>query len=280
MAKGIVSTFNPRILILAIHGPYQPWMSILMDGQLQTWMKHVDDVKIVNIFGRKINSRWLNFDQKIYFLRWSKSRFISYMSLFVEAILKKAFLVNRYKPRTRSYTSDDLGDVWEIQMPDTLMLQGVKNISALCESLKFEYDYLVTTITSSYINTSALSEALQNTPRDNFVGGRIEINGKKKFQQGSFRVYSRDVVEYVKENAKQYKHWQIEDIAMGNLIDRKYKVFSELANVTVQSLNEISSLDEVLLGEICSFRCKSVTKEGIRSDVAIMKEINKLLRGS
>jgi hypothetical protein len=139
---------------------------------------------------------------------------------------------------------------------------------------------LVTTITSSYINTSALSEALQNTPRDNFVGGRIEINGKKKFQQGSFRVYSRDVVEYVKENAKQYKHWQIEDIAMGNLIDRKYKVFSELANVTVQSLKEISSLDEVQLREICSFRCKSVTKEGIRSDVAIMKEINKLLRGS
>ena len=271
------STSTVKILVLAIHGPYEPWLSILRAGQMKTWMNHSSDIRIVNVFGREIQNRWLKLDQKAYFLRWSSSKLIAYSSLIVEAGLKKILLVNRIRPTVIQSSHERYGEVWEIQMPDSLMLQGVKNLAAIRESLNHEYDFLVTTITSSYINLEALLGKLTLARRRSFIGGRIEKSGSMSFQQGSFRVYSRDVVEYLISNASSYKHWKIEDIAMGHLVATNYHDYVEIPNLTVNSLEELNKYSTTEIKDACSIRCKSVEPNGDRNDASIMKAIDLLL---
>lgn len=266
-----------RILILAIHGPYEPWMGILREGQLKTWMKPSKNIRIINVFGKAIPASLLDLDQKIYFLRWSKHKLIAYSSLFVEALMKRILILNRIRPSVIQRQDQIYGEVWEFQMPDSLMIQGVKNLAAIRESLNQDYDFLVTTITSSYINTRALEDILSLAKKESFVGGRIEKSGLMRFQQGSFRVYSRDVVEYLIANQSKYKHWKIEDIAMGDLVATKYNEYTDIPNLTINSVEDVQKYDSSDIKSACSIRCKSVEQNGTRGDVPIMKAIDQLL---
>jgi hypothetical protein len=161
-------------------------------------------------------------------------------------------------------------------MPDSLMLQGVKNLAAFRESLNLEYDFLVTTISSSYLNLSLLKEFLEQVKPENFVGGRIEKSGDMKYQQGSFRVYSRDVVENLVSHSRHYKHWKIEDIAMGALTTSLYSEFTEMPNMTIQSVSDVENISNEELGRIISYRCKS-TMNGARKDAEVMHSLHNRL---
>lgn len=278
MSSECVSKKEPKILLVAVHGPYEPWLSILKNGQLVTWMTSPSRIKIINVFGIKVSSRVLKVDQWMYFLRWHPIKVVAYSSLMLEVILKKALRTSIYSPKVKRVNLESLGDVWEVQMPDSLLLQGVKSISVFRESLNEDFDYLVTTITSSYINELALLKVLSESPRQEFLGGRIEFSGEMRYQQGSFRVYSRDVVEFIVENSRRYQHWKIEDIAMGNLVNRKYRKFTELPNMTVASVGDLIEEENEELKKMCSIRCKSVDEKGVRLDPEIMKLIHKLLK--
>lgn len=273
MAQG-----DPKVLILVIHGPYEPWISIYKQGQMQTWMENTRDIQVLNIFGKKMKSKYLKLDQKLYFLRWNKSKLIAYTSLFLEALIKKFVFLHMFNPSVITKLDEELGEIWEVRLPDTLMLQGVKNLAALRNALDFEFDYLVTTITSTYINYSALINCLKISPRERFLGGRIEKSGENEYQQGSFRVYSRDVVEFLVDNRQKYKHWQIEDIAMANLARENFQVLTELPNISVNSIESSRLLNAEHMRKVCSVRCKSVLEDGTRQDAEIMKIIDTLIQ--
>jgi|694.fasta_scaffold97536_2 hypothetical protein len=260
---------NTRILITAIHGPYQPWLQILSEGQLRTWMSPKSGIRIINVFGEKIKPKHQELDQKIYYLRWSKNKAVAYLSLLLEAVFKIVFLTNRYRPNVVVKTDQEFGNVWMIQMPDLLVLQGVKNMAVFRESLKHDFDYLVTTITSTYLNLQLLENYLAAKPKISFVGGRIERSGSMLYPQGSFRVYSRDVVEYIVNNSKKYKHWKIEDIAMGNLVNKAYRNFENIPNLTLDSTASLVDLTSQDYESVISYRCKSMNGNK-RMDAPIM----------
>lgn len=267
---------DAKILIVVIHGPYEPWISIYKQGQLQTWMKNSENFQVLNYFGKRIKTKYLALDQKVYFLRWDKSKLVSYASLLFEALIKRFIFLHKFNPIIRRKIDEELGEIWEVDLPDSLLLQGVKNLAAFRNALDFEFDYLVTTISSTYINYSALVHSLNKSPRERFLGGRIEKSGVNEYQQGSFRVYSRDVVKYLVENRQKYKHWQIEDIAMANLARKEFKVLTELPNISVSSTDDGIILTLVDLKEVCSVRCKSVLEDGRRQDAEIMQIIHTL----
>ena len=269
---------SPKVLIVAIHGPYEPWISIYKQGQMQTWMEKSADIRILNYFGKRMNSKFLKLDQGLYFLRWNKSKFVSYSSLFLEALIKRFLFVHKFKPQVKRKIDRELGEIWEVNLTDSLLLQGVKNLAAFRNALNFEFDYLVTTISSTYLNHSALIDFLSHSPREGFLGGRIEKSDTNEYQQGSFRVYSRDVVTHLVENCDDYKHWQIEDIAMANLARRKYKHLTEIPNISVGSVESCRALNSVSLKEVCSVRCKSVLEDGRRQDAEIMQMIHLLIK--
>ena len=261
---------KPKILIVAIHGPYEPWLSILQDGQSKTWMESSSKTRIINAFGIKIHPKLLMLDQQIYYLRWSDNRVLAYAALLFELVTKKIFRLNRYQPDINSVKNQGLLDLWEVQMPDSLLLQGVKNMAIFRNSLSFEFDFLLTTLTSTYLNVPALEEYLDKKTPIEFLGGRIEKSGTMKFQQGSLRVFSRDVVQKIVENSRNYQHWKIEDIALGRLLSSYYCNFTTIPNLTVESPKEIEAIEEADLKTTVSYRCKS-TSAGRRSDADLMK---------
>jgi hypothetical protein len=269
-----------KILITVIHGPYQPWLEILEHGQLKTWMNMKTSSRVINVFGRAMRRGAKDVDQKIYYVRWSKVKFIAYFALTLEVLAKRLLPINKYKPKI--YTRDDGSnpEVWEIQMPDSLLLQGVKNVSVFRKSLELDFDFLVTTITSTYLNVALLEDALNQISPVNFLGGRIEKSGEMKFQQGSFRVYSRDVVHKIVEDSERYKHWKIEDIAMGDLVSKHYSQLSSLPNLTLESLEAVESLTPEDLNRTISYRCKSI-RENKRMDALIMNALHhRILSGN
>jgi hypothetical protein len=80
-------------------------------------------------------------------------------------------------------------------------------------------------------------------------------------------------VEYICQNSKKYKHWQIEDIAMGNLINLKYKKLHPMANVSVPSIQEAAQLTPEQFSSTMSYRCKSINGHE-RNDSEIMHFIH------
>jgi hypothetical protein len=265
---------TPKILIIGIHGPYQPWLEILENGQLKTWMASKSSTRIINVFGLAMKSRIKDIDQRIYYLRWSRVKFIAYLALILEAGVKKFFPLDKCRPNINFHLDGSTNEFWEVQMPDSLLLQGVKNVSVFRKSLELDFDFLVTTITSSYLNVALLEDALSRISPTRFLGGRIEKSGEMEYQQGSFRVYSRDVVNKLVENSHRYKHWKIEDIAMGDLVSKYYTLFSSLPNCTLESLADVESLTQGDLKNTISYRCKSI-EGNKRIDSQIMKVLHK-----
>lgn len=263
-----------KVLIIAIHGPYQPWLEILENGQLKTWMDIESSSRVINVFGKAMKSKIKEIDQRVYYLRWSRIKFIAYFALVVEMVVKRFFPIHKYRPRISRLQDGPKTDIWEIQMPDSLLLQGVKNVSVFRKSLELDFDFLVTTITSSYLNVALLEDTLRQISPSNFIGGRIEKSGNMEYQQGSFRVYSRDVVNRLVENSHKYKHWKIEDIAMGDLVSMHYSVLSRLPNRTLESLADVESLTKEDIQRTISYRCKS-TEGNKRIDSQIMKSLHK-----
>lgn len=270
---------HPRILILVIHGPYEPWLSILHKGQKLTWMRIKSKSKVVNVFGLPLRNRIVSFDQQIYFLRWSKKKIVAYSALAIEMLIKKIVRLDRYRPKIIVAQDVELGEVWQIQMPDSLLLQGVKNMSTFRESIKYNYDFLVTTITSSFLNVPLLEIYLSGVKPEKFVGGRIEKSGDMTYQQGSFRVYSRDVVENLVKHSENYKHWKIEDIAMGDLTSTLYSEFTDIPNATIRSVADLAYIRQEDLLKTISYRCKSM-ENGFRNDAIIMKSLQEKIVGS
>ena len=263
-----------KILVIGIHGPFEPWKSIFAQGQIKTWMQTTANIRVENAFGKKISQKYARLDQQVYFLRWSENKLIAYTSLIMEAIAKLSLGVHRLKPSVTAIDDPELGSIWEIDMSDSLMLQGIKNMAVFRESLNHDFDYLVTTITSSYINLALLKKFLEEVEPKNFLGGRIEKSGDMTYQQGSFRVYSRDVVENLVNHSNKYRHWKIEDIAMGALAASLYTEFTEIPNMTLQSVTEVDKLTKEDLDTTISYRCKSL-ENGIRNDVKVMHSLHK-----
>lgn len=261
---------QPKILIIGIHGEYEPWLDIFKEGQKKTWMTSTENSMIVNAFGLPIKSKTRVIDEKIYYLRWSSNKIIAYGSLLIEAIVKTIVPLHKLRPCIRYENNYALGDIWRIEMCDTLMLQGVKNIAVFRNALKFKFDYLVTTITSSYLNVPALEAYLSEVKASRFIGGRLEFSGELKYQQGSFRVYSRDIVEDIVFNSRKYRHWKIEDVAMGNLISSFADQLTEIPNRTLATLEEVEMLTQEDLKTVISYRCKA-TEKGKRIDSRIMR---------
>lgn len=270
---------SSKVLIIAVHGPYQPWLEILENGQLKTWMSTESSSKVVNVFGLAMKRKIKDIDQRIYYLRWSKNKFIAYFALILEVAIKRFLPIHKYRPKISRRQDGPKNEIWEIQMPDLLLLQGVKNVSVFRKSLELDFDFLVTTITSSYLNVALLEGALSQILPINFVGGRIEKSGKMEYQQGSFRVYSRDVVHRLVENSHKYKHWKIEDIAMGDLVSMYYSEFSRLPNCTLESLADVESLTQEDLKRTISYRCKAIEGKK-RIDTQIMKSLHERILSS
>ncbi len=232
---------------------------------------------MVNVFGKPISKRLLKIDQYLYFRRWAPQKPVAFFWLTLEALIKTLARLDRFRPQVNKGQEFGNLEKWTFQMPDSLLLQGVKNISTLRAALDEDFDYLITTITSTYLNLELVQSYLSGAPRASFLGGRIEKSGVMEYQQGSFRIFSRDVVLNLTQDSSRYKHWLIEDIAMGRLANLSYGDYVNVPNETVDSVSKAHQISSAHLAKTLSYRCKSIV-DNTRMDSYIMLEIDRMLR--
>lgn len=269
-----------KILILVVHGPYEPWLKILRNGQLKTWASKTEKSRIVHVSGHPVPRRLHKIGEFVYSLKWSPNKYIGRLALLQDAAFK--IFLRGWLPRVKSGNKFLLPseESWQVKMPDFANFMGHKMLASLNYSLNMDYDYLVTTITSAYIHVRRLERFLENQSREGFLGGRLTELSGLRFQQGSFRVYSKDVVEWIVNNRKEYRHWLPEDVAMGKLVNKLMKNLVELPDSTAYSLEELSSIPQEELKRALHVRCKGsrVQNQKFRNDVEILLALHRIMR--
>jgi hypothetical protein len=87
------------------------------------------------------------------------------------------------------------------------------------ESLKmikdFDFDYIVRTNSSSYIDKFKIKEFLKNKPNEKFISGIIGRHESVNFVSGACFFMSKDIVNFILENEKDIDLNIIDDLSLG-----------------------------------------------------------------
>ena len=140
----------------------------------------------------------------------------------------------------------------------------------------YDFDYLVTTISSTYVNIENLKAFTQDLTPERILGGRFVDVGDEHFQQGAFRLYSRDVIDYIVKNRKLYNHTAPEDVAMGRLVNQGMFRECEMKNSTVGTVHLAEKIDIHDIRQDVFLRCKGASPLGnkLRFDAEIQNIIH------
>lgn len=262
---------EPKVLVLVGHALYEPWSSILYEGQLKTWATTSSN-PVVHTFANPVMRPLKALDSLLWKLKWNTS--IGKIATGVEVILKFPFSVFQGKLIEQKLPGSD-EKAFRLDMPDLDLLMNFKSYALITGSLQYDYDFLVCTTTSSYLNLDNLKNAIKKLPRNGLVAGRILEQGSSKFASGSFRIFSRDVVvEFLNQRSK-FSTWRPEDQAFGFLVQESGidVQYVELSSIDVPSLDLLEEIPNGLLSETIHFRLKSGTL-GKRDDISIMHALH------
>jgi len=265
---------DTRILLLVGHALYEPWKSILFKGQLQTWandqefqIKHCHAIPVSPIL-RKIDSWFWN-------LKWDKT--FGKTAIAIEIVIKASFRIFQGDLKKAKLANSNF-ETLVLRMPDLDFLMNYKSFAILTGTLKLDYDFVVLTTSSSYINLKLLKKEVSKLPRHSLVAGRILEQNGIKFASGSFRVFSRDIVETILSKKRAYSKWRPDDLAYGFLLNGVNPEINYLSlpSIDIDSVDKINSLSDTDLKSMIHFRLKSGTQKN-RNDIELMHLLHKRL---
>ena len=262
-----------NFIVVVGHALYRPWTDILEMGQLKTWLSSNPEI-VKHSFGHPVNK----FLRKIDTLFW-KIKWIPVIGKYFLG-LQRGFnpILSRIQPVVRENFQQWVGtNVWEVSCPDLDLLMANKTIAVLRNSLNHEYDHLITTTSSSYINFQRLKEEIDLLPNNKCVAGRIVQQNNNRFASGTFRIFSRDVVEEIVKNQFNFAYWLPEDLALGRALSLIPDIqWVTLNSINLQDINSLENLTDNSLKEVVHFRLTSGTLKN-RNDVGIMKALHSRL---
>ncbi len=264
---------NPRILVQISQTKFDPWASIFINGQLPTFILNNNNpnIKFEPYFGKKL----FNIFHKIEFFvsGYRSHKYISRILYKLEKIVK--FGISDWIPRyDRNQQYFNYPGVF-LHMPDMSLLGSHKTLGALNASLEVDYEYLVQICTSTYLNLENLSSKLAKLPKTGLISGRF-ISGNEALISGSFRIFSREIVEYVVNNHSACDHGLLEDISISRLLENYPAIRVSLDIADVSSVSDLRQLTKDQLENVVAFRCKSGSLKS-RHDVEIMTLLHSAL---
>ncbi len=148
---------------------------------------------------------------------------------------------------------------------------GYKTIECFKTIMSLNFDYIFRTNSSSYIDKSLLYNFLITKPRHKFYCGIIGQFNEIKFASGSGYFLSRDLVEIVINNAENWDHNLLDDVALGKLLSSyDIPIFPSEKRIDIKSYNWINSLISFIPVNFFHYRLKS---ENRNFDLFQMKKI-------
>jgi hypothetical protein len=265
-----------KVLCLVSHGLYKPWIDIYNRGQKDTWLatEMPENFEVAHFHGSPVGRLGLLIDKWHERIRWSNRPMATSLRVVDRAL---GFPFRSTIPRTTPSDSlASLQQVWHVHQPDLYPTYKWKEIGILAHAIdNYEFDYLFTTTTSSYILPNNLLKVIANKPRELYYGGMIPYENAN-FASGSNRFFSRDVVELLVKNRKFLDCGIIEDVSIANLL-QKYDILPDsLFGLNLDSLNQIENLTSEQMNLNYHYRLKSGPLSK-RNDVELFKKLHEKL---
>jgi len=264
---------GPKVLCALSHGLYEPWLSILKDGQEATWLtlNFPANFQLIHFHGSPGNKfiQWLDRSHEI--LRW-KNRWLAAFLQIVDNLFFYPFLnyIPRYKNSSLLKSSRD---VIHIKFPDTYVTYRWKFLALLSYFLKeTDADFLFVTSTASYVQPKLVLEFVQALPNEQIYAGAEPYPGAG-FISGSNRIISREIARQVLRSKRKWAVGVIEDVAFTNLVKFNKNELVMFPIFNIASLKELEELTDKQISESYHFRLKSFEGQ-TRTDVVIMKELH------
>lgn len=268
-------TKKPQVKVLCgvVHGLYSPWISILEEGQLITWLNEPfpENFSVVHFHARPVGSFGLKVDRLHERIRWG-GRASNGLLRFLDRILSIPFLFRI--PRYESSNSLPAGIPGvQIIFPDIYATMRWKDLSILKYFLEeSDADFLFMTTTSSYIRPSNLIYYCQTLNGvDIYTGSRPYPDAN--FASGANRILSRSAAQAVHDSRLFWDPAIIEDVALGDLLRKNGINFSGFDQINIPSLDYLETLSDSILSSNYHFRVKSGSHTN-RNDVEIMKALS------
>jgi hypothetical protein len=269
---------SSRTVLCAIsHGLYEPWISILHDGQEKTWLRDTrpKGLEIVHFHGTPLGKIGIMLDKWHERIRWStRSKATLLKVLDYLLTLPFMFYQARYSLSKELLMSDR---AIHTHFPDCYLTYRWKELALFRFFLnETSCDYLFLTSSSSYVRVDKLMEYVSTLPSGGVYSGAAPYESAE-FISGANRILSRDVVEEVVKNQSKFSPVIIEDVALGVLIAKLGFSRSSFPISNISSLDELLEADLETLKSSYHFRLKSGTLEN-RNDVEIMQRLHSMFR--
>lgn len=271
------SSENLSLVCAITHGLYKPWIDILHEGQVPTWLSLSlpNNFEVIHFHGKAGGHIVTAYDKLHERIRWTNRWVASPLRLHDEIL---GFPLRSYIPRTRSSSSLALRHPSvEIGFIDIYATMKWKDLAVLDYFYtQTNANYLFMTTTSSYLRPHELMSTVEQLPRFNLYAGAVAYPGAK-FAAGHNRLFTRDVVERILSARSKLKCGIIEDLALGNLCSQLGVNFIELSKRNVSSQDELQFLTDQDIEKEFHFRLTSGTRNN-RQDVEIMRALHKRVR--
>lgn len=132
-------------------------------------------------------------------------------------------------------------DILYSDVKEDIKSVGLKMINAF-ERINYEnYDYVIRTNLSSYLNIYELVNFLKDKPRNKFWAGFGNIN----FSSGACYILSKDMVQLILNNRILWNHNKIDDVALSHMLhyDLKYNNYYNVKRLDIKYISETLVLD-------------------------------------
>jgi hypothetical protein len=267
---------SPSVLCAISHGLYKPWIDILHSGQEQTWLKlsRPAGVEVIHFHGTPMGRLGISLDAIHERIRWSTHSKARLLRLFDFLICAPLMPLKARYSKSKILSAGD--PALHIHFLDSYLTYRWKELALFDYFIaKTNFDYLFLTSSSSYVNPKKLVDYISTLPLTNVYVGALPYQDAA-FISGSNRILSRDVVRKVLKNAHRLDPTIIEDVALGQLINRLGITRKGFPIFNVASLEELESISDRELESVYHFRLKSGALNA-RKDVEIMKSLHSRL---
>jgi hypothetical protein len=272
----MISANKTGLCIIGL-GIYEPWIDILENGQELTWLSdpRPDSIEVLHAHGKQLGRFGQSVDKLHEKFRW-KTGLTSHILRLFDNFLLFPFIF--HVPSWRFVSGLQVSDpVIVVNTPDALLTLRWKELGFFDFFLKNSTaDFLVTTTNSSYLSFVNLQNLLNSLPDKLLYYGPKPCEGAE-FVSGSFRVFSRDVVELIVSKRIFWEGAVIEDVSLGKLLKRNgiHPIFRSICNFeSVETIIDASCID---LKSQVHFRLKSGEYEN-RQDVKLMKLLHSRIK--
>ena len=251
-----------------------PWLQITREGQFTTWLEIASarGIPVRHSHGWRSNTVIRSMDRAHEWLRWHG---------------RGRSLIPRIDSRLGSRWLDWVPTVqvgtfwrpvavaWQQNLVDVYALQRWKIMGSLTQALTEEFTHVYFTTASSYVRVEKLLSVVNELPPTGVYAGTpfSDAMSGTLFASGASRILSRDVVEAVVSNRRQYRNDVMEDAGLGRLVHELGFELTPLSSINVSSVESVEGLSDEQILATFHFRTTGPDPHR-RQDVEVMHALH------